>query len=188
MLMKGKVRTGQAHRTLVGHTGPVSCVQFDEVHLVSGSLDKSIRVRLLSLPPRSSADARVSDLGSTNGEYLGHDSLRTPHHRTPIRFSQNHCRSRGERRQGNSPPLGCRSGLTMNRCSIERHYNIRNYRSMAIRLRLRSSDLWIAIWRREGKTVWSRFGLCSERALLQSVVSSSVRASWRGIGRAWRYE
>jgi len=38
------VRTGQAHRTLLGHTGPVTCLQFDEVHIVSGSLDKSIRV------------------------------------------------------------------------------------------------------------------------------------------------
>ena len=43
------VRTGQAHRTLVGHTGPVTCVQFDELHLVSGSLDKSIRVSTLGL-------------------------------------------------------------------------------------------------------------------------------------------
>jgi len=38
------VRTGQAHRTLVGHTAPVTCLQFDEMHLISGSLDKSIRV------------------------------------------------------------------------------------------------------------------------------------------------
>lgn len=38
------VRTGQAHRTLHGHTGPVTCLQFDETHVVSGSLDKSIRV------------------------------------------------------------------------------------------------------------------------------------------------
>ncbi|GAA5941621.1 WD40 repeat domain-containing protein [Sporobolomyces koalae] len=38
------MRTGQAHRTLVGHTGPVTSVQFDEYHLVSGSLDKSIRI------------------------------------------------------------------------------------------------------------------------------------------------
>lgn len=41
------MRTGQAHRTLVGHTGPVTCLQFDEYHLVSGSLDRTIRVRLL---------------------------------------------------------------------------------------------------------------------------------------------
>jgi division protein 1 len=38
------LRTGQAHRSLIGHTGPVTSVQFDEYHLVSGSLDKSIRV------------------------------------------------------------------------------------------------------------------------------------------------
>jgi division protein 1 len=38
------MRTGQAHRTLLGHTGPVTCLQFDEIHVVSGSLDKSVRV------------------------------------------------------------------------------------------------------------------------------------------------
>jgi WD40 repeat protein len=44
------VRTGQAHRTLMGHTGPVTCLQFDEMHIASGSLDKSIRVcTLISL-------------------------------------------------------------------------------------------------------------------------------------------
>ena len=38
------VRTGQAHRTLIGHIAPVTCLQFDEQHLISGSLDKSIRI------------------------------------------------------------------------------------------------------------------------------------------------
>ncbi|KAI9613297.1 hypothetical protein KEM48_003806 [Puccinia striiformis f. sp. tritici PST-130] len=38
------MRTGQAHRTLVGHTGPITCLQFDEIHLVSGSTDKSIKI------------------------------------------------------------------------------------------------------------------------------------------------
>lgn len=38
------MRTGQAHRTLFGHSGPVTCLQFDEIHIVSGSLDKSLRV------------------------------------------------------------------------------------------------------------------------------------------------
>ncbi|KAF8633914.1 hypothetical protein AX15_001100 [Amanita polypyramis BW_CC] len=37
------MRTGQAHRTLLGHTGPITCVQFDEIHIMSGSLDKTIR-------------------------------------------------------------------------------------------------------------------------------------------------
>ena len=40
------LRSGQVHRSLVGHTGPVTSLQFDDVHLVTGSLDRSIRVRL----------------------------------------------------------------------------------------------------------------------------------------------
>jgi mitochondrial division protein 1 len=42
--IRSQVRTGQAHRTLMGHTGPVTCLQFDERHIVSGSLDKTVRV------------------------------------------------------------------------------------------------------------------------------------------------
>lgn len=38
------MRTGQSHRTLLGHTAPVTCLQFDEQYVVSGSLDKSIRI------------------------------------------------------------------------------------------------------------------------------------------------
>ena len=38
------MRTGQAHRTLVGHTAPVTCLQFDELHVVTGGLDKTVRV------------------------------------------------------------------------------------------------------------------------------------------------
>ncbi|GAA5908537.1 hypothetical protein JCM6882_001293 [Rhodosporidiobolus microsporus] len=38
------MRTGQAHRTLVGHTGPVTTLQFDEYNLISGSLDRSVRI------------------------------------------------------------------------------------------------------------------------------------------------
>ena len=38
------MRTGQPHRTLLGHTAPVTCLQFDETHVVTGSLDKSLRV------------------------------------------------------------------------------------------------------------------------------------------------
>lgn len=43
------LRSGQVHRSLVGHTGPITCLQFDDVHLVTGSLDRSIRVSSLSL-------------------------------------------------------------------------------------------------------------------------------------------
>ncbi|KAJ7630456.1 WD40-repeat-containing domain protein [Roridomyces roridus] len=38
------MRTGQAHRTLIGHNAPVTCLQFDEIHIASGSLDKTIRI------------------------------------------------------------------------------------------------------------------------------------------------
>ncbi|KAK8845421.1 mitochondrial division protein 1 [Kwoniella newhampshirensis] len=38
------MRTGQAHRTLVGHTAPVTCLQFDEMNIVTGSLDKTVRI------------------------------------------------------------------------------------------------------------------------------------------------
>ena len=42
------LRSGQVHRSLVGHTGPVTCLQFDDVHLVTGSLDRSVRVCISS--------------------------------------------------------------------------------------------------------------------------------------------
>lgn len=38
------MRTGQAHRTLIGHTAPVTCLQFDEQYIVTGSLDRTVRV------------------------------------------------------------------------------------------------------------------------------------------------
>jgi mitochondrial division protein 1 len=40
------LRSGQVHRSLVGHTGPISALQFDDVHLVTASLDRSIRVSI----------------------------------------------------------------------------------------------------------------------------------------------
>lgn len=42
------LRSGMVQRSLIGHTGPVTALQFDDVHLVTGSLDRSIRVSLLS--------------------------------------------------------------------------------------------------------------------------------------------
>jgi mitochondrial division protein 1 len=41
------LRSGQVHRSLVGHTGAVTCLQFDDVHLVTGSVDRSVRVSLI---------------------------------------------------------------------------------------------------------------------------------------------
>lgn len=41
------LRSGQVHRSLVGHTGPVTSLQFDDMHIVTGSADRSIRVSCL---------------------------------------------------------------------------------------------------------------------------------------------
>ena len=57
------LRSGQVHRSLVGHTGPVTCLQFDDVHLVTGSADRSIRVSHTSQPCRARAKRSI-DLGS----------------------------------------------------------------------------------------------------------------------------
>lgn len=38
------LRSAEVVRTLVGHTGPVTSLQFDERHLATGSLDRSIRI------------------------------------------------------------------------------------------------------------------------------------------------
>ncbi|KAI0394389.1 mitochondrial division protein [Xylariaceae sp. FL0594] len=44
MIRLWDLRSGQVHRSLVGHTGPVTCLQFDGTHIVTGSLDRSIRI------------------------------------------------------------------------------------------------------------------------------------------------
>ena len=51
------LRSGQVHRSLVGHTGPVTCLQFDDVHMVTGSLDRSVRVSVdICYPVESFSD------------------------------------------------------------------------------------------------------------------------------------
>ena len=57
MIRLWDLRSGHVHRSLVGHTGPVTCLQFDDVHLVTGSLDRSIRVCFFHL--NSSRSSRV---------------------------------------------------------------------------------------------------------------------------------
>lgn len=41
------LRSGMVHRSLIGHTGPITALQFDDVYLVTGSQDRSIRVSSL---------------------------------------------------------------------------------------------------------------------------------------------
>lgn len=68
------LRSGQVHRSLVGHTGPVTCLQFDDVHLVTGSVDRSIRVSWHSLTEntrdRTDANKVFIDMGPPNRVYI----------------------------------------------------------------------------------------------------------------------
>jgi hypothetical protein len=57
------VRTGQPHRTLLGHTAPVTCLQFDETHVVTGSLDKSLRVTIIPRCLNSQLTAALTRFG-----------------------------------------------------------------------------------------------------------------------------
>jgi division protein 1 len=46
------LRSGSVHRSLVGHTGPITSLAFSGIHMVTGSADRSVRVCcvLLSFP------------------------------------------------------------------------------------------------------------------------------------------
>ncbi|CAI7585134.1 unnamed protein product [Penicillium glandicola] len=59
------LRSGHVHRSLVGHTGPVTCLQFDDVHMVTGSLDRSIRIwdlRMGSIYDAYAYDKPITDM------------------------------------------------------------------------------------------------------------------------------
>lgn len=71
------LRSGQVHRSLVGHTGAVTCLQFDDVHLVTGSIDRSIRVSLQAPTGRVSSNHAL-DLGPPNRIYLRRIRIRPP--------------------------------------------------------------------------------------------------------------
>lgn len=70
------LRSGQVHRSLVGHTGPITCLQFDDVHLVTGSLDRSIRVSFVQFQ-----DTRTGLICSRYGTSALDPSM-TPMHTT----------------------------------------------------------------------------------------------------------
>ncbi|KAF8123952.1 WD40-repeat-containing domain protein [Mycena galopus ATCC 62051] len=67
--------TGQAHRTLLGHSAPVTYLQFDELHIVSGSLDKTIRMLPRFLTEENNG---VFDLGFSTQD-ADHDRMHAPY-------------------------------------------------------------------------------------------------------------
>lgn len=68
----------------MGHTSPVTCLQFDEMHIVSGSLDKSIRVGAVLLMPdlNSLVSQQIWDL-RTGGVF---ETLKYDHPVTGLQF------------------------------------------------------------------------------------------------------
>lgn len=119
------LRSGHVHRSLVGHTGPVTCLQFDDVHLVTGSLDRSIRVNSLHklcisirhsphpLHVHLSANkTSISDLGPPNRLHPRRLRLRQPGHEHDVRLPPHRLRGRRERgesvRQDGWAALGLR--------------------------------------------------------------------------------
>jgi division protein 1 len=95
------LRSGQVHRSLVGHTGPVTALQFDDVHLVTGSVDRSIRV--------SSRHANILhihllilslDLGPPNWCHRRRICLRPPYNKHDVRLKTHRFGSWRECRQG----------------------------------------------------------------------------------------
>lgn len=71
------LRSGQVHRSLVGHTGPVTCVQFDDTHLITASADRSVRVSQVPLPDRINfssdtllTDCARPDMGSSHWHHF----------------------------------------------------------------------------------------------------------------------
>jgi mitochondrial division protein 1 len=95
------LRSGQVHRSLVGHTGPVTALQFDDVHLVTGSVDRSIRVSELYRINFSKSVVLIhADLGSKDGLHIRRLCLRPPGHQSHVRLAPYRCRSRRRRGQG----------------------------------------------------------------------------------------
>jgi len=77
------LRSGQVHRSLVGHTGPITCLQFDDVHLVTGSLDRSIRVSITQPSYNHTMSIHAdsfTDMGPPNRVNLRRLRLRQPSH------------------------------------------------------------------------------------------------------------
>jgi division protein 1 len=94
------LRSGQVHRSLVGHTGPVTALQFDDVHLITGSADRSIRVSPSMYSPPSHNILTKLDLGSPHWCYPRCLRLRPRRHRHDVRRAPHRLRSRRRRRQG----------------------------------------------------------------------------------------
>jgi division protein 1 len=76
------LRSGQVHRSLVGHTAPVTALQFDDVHLVTASADRSIRVSHTFF--NNQALLTILDLGPPDWLHLRRLCIRPPRHQHDV--------------------------------------------------------------------------------------------------------
>ena len=99
------LRSGQVHRSLVGHTGPVTCLQFDDMHLITGSADRSIRVSFpyisinIHSPDIFTVLTEIIDMGPPYRLDLRRFRLRQFNHRHDVRHTPYRLRSRRARCQ-----------------------------------------------------------------------------------------
>jgi division protein 1 len=152
------MRTGQAHRTLLGHTGPVTCLQFDEIHVMSGNLDKSVRVRdrlrlydsriifPSSLTPNQIWDLRTGGVLETVKYEHGVTALQFDSRKVICASGENGVKvsTDGERRFGELNSI--------DRSTTGRRCNIPRCQRMDTRDRSRSCATWIVICSLAGVT------------------------------------
>lgn len=84
------LRSGQVHRSLVGHTGPVTALQFDDVHMVTASMDRSIRVSINQSLRNIANILTTADMGPANWLNLRCICIRQSRNEYDVRRSP-HC-------------------------------------------------------------------------------------------------
>lgn len=57
------LRSGSVHRSLVGHTGPITSLAFSGIHMVTGSADRSVRVSICHFSHQVSYANKISRFG-----------------------------------------------------------------------------------------------------------------------------
>lgn len=122
------LRSGSVSRSLVGHTGPVTALQFDDVHLITASADRSIRVSGEPNFPSPFVQPLLTflstDMGSSHRKSVRRIRLRFAHSLHAIRpppYCLRHWRSRCQSlRQDRRQALGLRCRCQGRSCRPER--------------------------------------------------------------------
>lgn len=163
------MRTGQPHRTLLGHTAPVTCLQFNETHVVTGSLDKSLRVSIVFYmlePPTNCTPARFGIFGVAEYSKLSSMNMPSPGYSlTAERLSQPRERTLLRYRKRCLVILRC-PVHTPFRFTTVRRCSILHCSRMAIRDQQNESGIWTVTSSPAHGTRQSRSGRCKPRTFV----------------------